>query len=345
MNEINPNTVTNPLADEIAALEAQIASVDVTKLDPKDNGKVLSSPAVETKQPVVETKAPVEIPADDNTTDPIKAELERVKGQTAGKTPQEKFEYKLKLEAQRAKEMGIDVNKIFGITPKEESNDDYEEEDKPLTRKDLESILSNVSKPKTKSATEIAMETENEAERELQLYYLENVIKPSGDAQRAKEMGIDVNKIFGITPKEESNDDYEEEDKPLTRKDLESILSNVSKPKTKSATEIAMETENEAERELQLYYLENVIKPSGDAEQDFQIAKTMTDAIKLKNNATISSLKPEVKTASSASSFVPNITSNNSSAQLTKEEEMLFRDAQVRGVPFTKEEIIALRAK
>ena len=262
MNEINPNTVTNPLADEIAALEAQIASVDVTKLDPKDNGKVLSSPAVETKQPVVETKAPVEIPADDNTTDPIKAELERVKGQTAGKTPQEKFEYKLKLEA-----------------------------------------------------------------------------------QRAKEMGIDVNKIFGITPKEESNDDYEEEDKPLTRKDLESILSNVSKPKTKSATEIAMETENEAERELQLYYLENVIKPSGDAEQDFQIAKTMTDAIKLKNNATISSLKPEVKTASSASSFVPNITSNNSSAQLTKEEEMLFRDAQVRGVPFTKEEIIALRAK
>ncbi len=254
MNEINPNMDVNPLESEIKNLEAQISNIDVNQLDPNDNGKVLS-PVVETTQQVPVTQ---EIETTE-TPDPIKAELERIKGQTQGKTPQEKFAYKLKLEAQRAKSMGLDVNEILGI----KKEDSYQDE---------------------------------------------------------------------------------EEEKPLTRKDLEQILNNV-KPKTQTATDLAMAIENEAERELHLYYIENVIRQSGDAEQDFKMAKTMVDAIKLKNKATLDNLKPEAKAHSTASSFQPSKTSNVDNFKLTHEEEMLYRDAQIRGINFTKEEILNMRKK
>jgi hypothetical protein len=159
-------------------------------------------------------------------------------------------------------------------------------------------------------------------------------------------MGLDVNEILGIPKADDYNSDNDyEEDKLVTRKELENYCSEVSKPKAQSATELALGIDNEAERELHLHYLENVIKPSGDAQQDFQMAKTMVDAIKLKNNAALSSLKPEVKNTSSASSYMPNKSPNQSGTQLTREEDMLYRDAKLRGITLTKEEIINMRAR
>jgi hypothetical protein len=240
----------NPNADEIASLEAQIAQIDVTKLDPLDNGKVKQDPQiVETKQPETQVES-TEV-----TEDPIKTELDRVKGQTQGKSPKEKFEYKLQREIAQAKEMGIDIAQIAGIKPLEE---------------------------------------------------------------------------------------VEDGEKPLTRKDLDSILQTV-KPQSKKAIEMALEIENEAERELHLHYLEHKISPNLTEEEKFQTAKDMVQGVKLKNQINLGNIKPQANSHSSASSFVPNKQANFDNHKLTPEEELFFNDAKARGVALSKEEIIKMR--
>lgn len=240
----------NPNADEIKNLEAQIANIDVTTLDPNDNGKVIAPDVTETK---VETQVETQVAA--TTEDPVKAELDRIKGQTQGKSPKEKFEYKLQREIAQAKEMGIDIAGLAGIKQTEEID-----EDKPLTRKDIESIL---------------------------------------------KQG---------TP-------------------------------TKSAMEMALEIENEAERELHLHYLENKVNQNLPEDEKFRTAKEMVDAIKLKNQVHLTNIKPVAQTHSTSTSVQPLKEQNFDQYKLTPEEDMLFRDAKVRGVSLTKEEIIQMRAK
>ena len=245
---MNPNQDVNPLADEIKNLEAEIAQIDVNQLDPSDNGK-LKQVDQEPTQPV-ETKVETE----ESTVDPIQAELDRVKGQTQGKTPQEKFEYKLKRELAQAEKMGIDIANL-GV---------------------------NFSKEDT------------------------------GGEQ------------------------------PITRKDLEEALRNV-KPQSKSAVEMAMEIGNEAEKELHLHYLENKVNPNLTEDEKFQTAKDMVNAIKLKNHIKLDTVRPNVQNHSTASSFQPVKQETFDNQRLTREEEMFFEDAKIRGIPFTKEEILKMR--
>lgn len=170
MNE-NEIKDVNPHADEIQALEKQIADIDVNTLDPSDNGRLKQ----ETKETKEEVKTEVKTETKETEeTDPIKTELERVKGQTQGKSQKEKFEYKLKRELAQAQEMGIEIESLLG----KDAN-----EDEPVTRKDLVEALETL-KPITKSAHDMALEVENEAERELYLHYLDNAIKPSGNAEQ-----------------------------------------------------------------------------------------------------------------------------------------------------------------
>ena len=110
------------------------------------------------------------------TEDPLKIELERVKSK---KTPQEKAKDSLFFNAQKAKELGLDPAEILGFTPKEEVVD---EEDKPLTRKDLLEALSAIKTTETvKTAQQLASEITSDVERELVTYHLENTIKSTGD--------------------------------------------------------------------------------------------------------------------------------------------------------------------
>jgi hypothetical protein len=240
----------NPLAEEIQNLEAQIANIDVTQLNPEDNGKTL-----EIQQETVETNEETQVETESKE-DPIKVELERVKGQTQGKSQKEKFEYKLKTQIAQAKEMGINVAEIVGAKTESEEIDD----EKPLTRRDLESIL----KANTQS---------------------------------------------------------------------------------KKATEMALEIENEAERELYLHYLDNKVNPNLSEEEKFQTAKDMVNGIKLKNQISLSNIKPQSNTHSSASSVVPNKQQNFDNHRLTREEELFFNDAKIRGIPLSKEEIVQMRSK
>lgn len=196
-NELNPNMDVNPFADEIKNLEAQIANIDVTRLDPLDNGKVKqTSPVVETKPtpvPEVTPKADNSIVniTSESTVDPILAELDRIKGQTQGKTPQEKFEYKLKRELAQAKEMGIDIANLAGIKQVEPEEVD---ENQPLTRKDLENFYKS-NQPKSKTALEMAMEIQNEAERELHTLFLDEVNPNLSEEQKFKAVSERVEGI------------------------------------------------------------------------------------------------------------------------------------------------------
>lgn len=188
MNDNNMDV--NPNAEEIKNLEAKIAGIDVSRLDPRDNGRLLQeSPVVEQNVQQPETHDDASQAEVMQSEDPITAELERIKGDTNGKSQKDKFEYKLKRELAQAKQMGIDVAKLAGI----ESNNETEtsDDDRPLTKREVEEMLRSNKAP-SKSAFEMALEIQNEAEKELHLYYLENKVNPALSEeekfQTAKEM-------------------------------------------------------------------------------------------------------------------------------------------------------------
>ena len=101
---------------------------------------------------------------------------------------------------------------------------------------------------------------------------------------------------------------------------------------------------SEAERELHIFYLENKIKSSGDPEEDFRTAQTMVNAIKLKNQAVLQNISPTIRNHSTAQSVQVN-KNQMADIKLTPEEDLFYRDAKIRGINLTKEEIIAMRKK
>ena len=106
--------------------------------------------------------------------DPLKVELERV--QKVGRTEKEKAEFSLKKTAERVKELGGDPDSILGI--RKEPTDFVEEDDQPLTvgmYKKIQQASAN------KTALELAGDIQNETERELVKYHLDNTIKSSGN--------------------------------------------------------------------------------------------------------------------------------------------------------------------
>jgi len=129
-------------------------------------------------QETTEAVTTEETPVETTTEDPLKVELEKVKSR---KTPQEKAKDSLFFNAQKAKELGIDVAEVLGIKTVEEPVD---EDDKPVTRKELEELLLKSQQAQaTKSAEQLAGEIENESERELTLYHIQNTIRSTGDAK------------------------------------------------------------------------------------------------------------------------------------------------------------------
>ena len=161
-------------------------------------------------------------------------------------------------------------------------------------------------------------------------------------AQRLKDQGLDIAEILGIKQEKEEIEE-ENEEKPLTRKDIEQLLGQ-SKPKEKSAVELAQEENvSDTEKELTLYYLENIIRPSGNANDDLKNAKTMVNSVRNSKIMEMQNLKPEAKSFSNASSIeIKNTTQN---IQLTPEEDLFYRQSQKDGIPFTKEEIIKMTRK
>ena len=123
----------------------------------------------------VETKVEVETPTEVETEqDPLKIELERV--QKVGRTEKEKAEFSLKKNAERLKELGGDPNTILGI--EKETPEVNEDDDQPLTVGMYKKIQQESA---TKTALQLADEVQNETERELVKYHLNNSIKSTGN--------------------------------------------------------------------------------------------------------------------------------------------------------------------
>lgn len=155
-------------------------------------------------------------------------------------------------------------------------------------------------------------------------------------AKRLQDLGKDPAELLGIKREEE----VEEDEKPLTRKDLEAIMSKIGQPNQKSAIDMVNEISNETERELHQYYLENIIKPSGNPVDDFNNAKAIVESITLRKQLELQRLRPDVKTHSSASSVQINTQQVN--LELSADEKMLLDHS--KGL-LTKDDIIASRKR
>lgn len=108
--------------------------------------------------------------------DPLKAELERV--QKTGKTEAEKASFSLKKNAERARELGIDVEDILGIKKSETILS--EDDNAPVTVGMLKKIQQDTA---AKTALQLADDITSESERELTKYHLQNSIKSTGNPQ------------------------------------------------------------------------------------------------------------------------------------------------------------------
>lgn len=138
-----------------------------------------------------------------------------------------------------------------------------------------------------------------------------------------KELGIDDDPIG-----------EDEEDRPLTVREFKKIQEQSA---TKSALDLVGGVQNEVERELLTYHLENTIKSSGNPQEDFDLARTLVNAVKNKQIMEEANRKPNAKTHSSASGAPPK--KNAPQDELTSEELSFMKP------PFslTKEQILAAR--
>ncbi len=130
--------------------------------------------------------------------DPLKTELDRVQ-KVSKYTEKEKAEYTLKKNFERVMELGGDPNSILGIEKKEATDSD----DTPLTIGMLKKLQQESA---SKTAMQSAEEIQNETERELVKYHLQNTIKstgiPSEDLKLARAL---VNAVKNIQIIEESS--------------------------------------------------------------------------------------------------------------------------------------------
>lgn len=116
--------------------------------------------------------------------DPLKAELEKVQ-QGGGRTEKEKAEFSLRKTAERIKALGGDPMSVLGI--EKDTEDEDNEDDKPVTLGMLKKMQQETA---TKTALQLAEEIENETERELAKWHLENTIKSSGNPQNDLKMAM-----------------------------------------------------------------------------------------------------------------------------------------------------------
>lgn len=122
----------------------------------------------------VETKVEVETETEVKTEqDPLKTELERVK--KSGRSELDKAQFSLKKNAERVKELGGDPNAILGI--EKETTENYDEDDKPVTVGMLKKLQQESA---SKTAFQQADDIQNETERELVKYHLQNTIRSTG---------------------------------------------------------------------------------------------------------------------------------------------------------------------
>jgi len=150
------------------------------------------------------------------------------------------------------------------------------------------------------------------------------------NAERLKELGGDPNAVLG-TEKETSETD--EDDKPVTLGMLKRLQQETAE---KTALQLAAEIPNETERELVKYHLQNTIKSTGNAQEDFKLARALVNSVKN------SQIAEEVYRKTN-----PKNHSSSSGVDARQEEKIEFTQAELdmMKAPFnlSREEVIAAR--
>lgn len=126
----------------------------------------------------------------------------------------------------------------------------------------------------------------------------------------------------------------DDDDRPLTVREFKSLQREEAQS---TAISLAGEIENEAERKLTQYHLENTIKPSGDAQTDLKNARLLVNAVKNGQVAEEAVRATKARTTGSGAGAPPKEKQTN---ELTKEE----RDYMV-AFKLTEAQVVAARPK
>jgi hypothetical protein len=126
-------------------------------------------------------------------------------------------------------------------------------------------------------------------------------------------------------------DDLEDENRPLTLKDLRALEAVRAQ---ETAKNLADEIGDEAERKLVLHHLEHTIKPSGDAQTDLRNARLIVNSVKNGMIAEDAARAATVRRSSSAPAAPPKTADGK--LELSKEDA-----AVMRGFKMTEEQVRA----
>jgi hypothetical protein len=143
-------------------------------------------------------------------------------------------------------------------------------------------------------------------------------------------------KELGVEDEGEDEEDLDDEDQPLTVGMYKKIQRESA---SKTALQLAGEIQNETERELVSYHLNNSIRSTGNAEEDFKLARTLVNAVKNKQIMEEQARKTPAKTHSSSSGSPAK--DEEIKGELTPQEKVFL------GKPFnmTKEQILKTRTQ
>lgn len=125
-----------------------------------------------------------------------------------------------------------------------------------------------------------------------------------------------------------------DEDRPVTIRDLRAIQQETAR---ETALTMAENIENEAERKLVIYHLENTIKASGDPQTDLRNARLIVNAVKNGQIVEETLRATKARTAGSAASAPPK---EKQTTELTKDEKEIMQ-----GFKLTEAEVLAARPK
>lgn len=148
------------------------------------------------------------------------------------------------------------------------------------------------------------------------------------NAKRAQELGIDPADVLGIKPKAPAGT-------PMTVEMYEELQ---QKTASQSALQLAdASIDDPKELELTKIYLENKVKPSGNAAEDLRTARLMVNAVK------------HAQIAEHASSAIPaktHVSSPGAPATQKKADEELTKEEiqTMNAFKLTKEQVLASRS-
>lgn len=174
---------------------------------------------------------------------------------------------------------------------------------------------------------------------------LERVKKPKTEAEklshsikstarRAKELGLDPLALINEEEGQVSSGDGDD-DRPVTMRDLKNMQNQAA---AKTALNLADEITDENERELTKHHLANSIRPSGNPQEDFRLARALVNSVKNGQVLEEESRRTTAKQHGSAAGSPPR---RMDTSDLTAEERSFM------GPPFnmTEKEIRAARPK